>query len=265
MPVPSPGIAARLVVPGWAQIVAGLPWRGWVYLGLFLGLLGLGLLNWGTGVGSIGIGLAFSVHASATIDALLRLGAAPETSTLTTTLLASLALGLVVYLPVGWVVSNVAATREYGFSAPPFERFDVVVFNGWARPRPGNVALFRPVSDSMVGREALVGHVQRVYQETECVDRILGAPGDRVVWDRGTLSVNGSPVRWTPLAPKALPDHLEIDVPADRYLMLPTTSPASAPGLPARSWEARGLYPAEEILGGAYLRLRPLSCPWFIR
>ena len=82
-----------------------------------------------------------------------------------------------------------------------------------------------------------------VYEENELIDRLIGLPGDRVVWDAGKLSVNGTPVVEA-AAPERLPSHLEITVPADRYLILPTTSTGAV-----HAWKEVGLIPRGDISG----------------
>ena len=61
IPLPEPQIAARLLVPGLAHIHAGLPIRGRIFMGVYLALLGFGLLFWGTQMGAIAIGFAFGL------------------------------------------------------------------------------------------------------------------------------------------------------------------------------------------------------------
>ena len=110
-----------------------------------------------------------------------------------------------------------------------------------------------------------MGHVRFAYEENQLIDRLIGLPGDKVVWDKGTLSVNGTTVSWKPLLFERLPSHLEITVPEDRYLILPTTSAAATRRGRLSFWKEAGLIPREDILGGAYLRSSPLSRLWFIR
>ena len=74
IPLPEPEILSRLIVPGWAHIHSGLAIRGRFFLAAYLPLLLLGLARWGTGLGSILLGLAFSVHASSVVDILIRQG-----------------------------------------------------------------------------------------------------------------------------------------------------------------------------------------------
>jgi signal peptidase I len=183
----------------------------------------------------------------------------------------SLVLAVLVYLPAGQLLMRVAAPIAYEHDAPPFRRFDVVLINRWAfamtSPRRGDVVQFRPTTLIRRGPAIqTVLHVRLLYEEDELIDRIVGLPGDRVVWDAGKLSVNGAPVSWTPLLPERLPRHLEIVVPDGRYLILPTTATGALhTGGSESFWKGTGLIPREDILGGAFLRISPITRLWFIR
>jgi hypothetical protein len=268
IPLPEPQIAARLLVPGWAHIHAGLMIRGRIFMGVYLALLGFGLLFWGTQMGAIAIGFAFSVHVSSALDVLIRQGNVRFPSMVLTSMLAALVLGTLVYGPAGWVLSHVAASREFDYGAPPFQRFDIILVNNWAyllsSPRAGDVVEFRPNWTASV-RDPNVGlHMQYVYTEEEVIDRIAGAPGDHVVWENGTLNVNDQAVSWKPLVPERLPPRLDITVPADSYLILPTSSVGAGRLVSSEAWKSRGLVRASSIMGRAYLRLQPLSRLWFM-
>jgi hypothetical protein len=271
VPLPELGVAARLVVPGWAHFHQGLTIRGGIYLGAYLVLMGLGLISWGSETGAIVIGLAFGVHVSSALDALFAQGRVRFPALAVTTALVALVLSLAVYAPAGWLLGHVASVREFDNASEPFERFDRVVVNEWAfggrGPRPGDVVLARPpIAQRIPNGSALAAGVRFVLEENELVDRVLAGPGDRVAWDKktDTLEVNGSPVRWRPLLPQRLPARLEITVPEGRYLVLPTTSQATIQGVSADFWKVSGCLTRGEILGGVYFRL-PVWRLWFVR
>jgi signal peptidase I len=270
IPLPEPGVLPRLFVPGWAHFYTGQRMRGWFFLAAFLPLLLLALTRWGTPLGSIAAGLAFSVHASSVLDILIRQGTVRFPKMMATTFIVSLVLGLLIYAPAGWLLSyRLAVPVEFAHDAPPFQRDDVVLINlsayALTSPRSGDVVQFRPLSAGRVADPNQTFHTRWVYEQTELIDRVIGLPGDRVVWDAGKLTVNGRPA-WTPLLPERLPPHLEIVVPADRYLILPTTSVGAATAGGAESyWKMAGLIPVDDILGRAYLRVAPLSRVWLIR
>ncbi len=85
------------------------------------------------------------------------------------------------------MLSHVAATRQYAADAPPFERFDLVLYNEWAyawgHPRPGDVVLARFQFGRNFGAGQAEDHRRYAVREDEVIDRIVGVPGDRVVWD----------------------------------------------------------------------------------
>jgi signal peptidase I len=271
VPLPEPGILSRLMVPGWAHLYSGLRIRGWFFLGIYCPLIILGVTRWGTPLGSIAGGLAFSVHAASVMDILIRQGTVRFPKMMAMAAMVSLVLAVLVYLPAGQLLMRVAAPFAYEHDAPPFRRFDVVLINRWAfamtSPRRGDVVQFRPANLIRRGPAIqTVLHVRLLYEEDELIDRIVGLPGDRVVWDSGTLSVNGEPVSWRPLLPGRLPPHLDIAVPEDRYLILPTTSFSAEHAVESPSfWTSAGLIPREDILGGAFLRVAPITRLWFIR
>jgi len=271
VPLPEPAILSRLMVPGWAHLHSGLRIRGWFFLCTFLPLLLLGLAQWGTGIGSILLGLAFSVHASSVMDILMRQGTVRFPKMMAMAALVSLALAVLIYVPAGQLLMRIAAPIEYAADSPPFQRLDVVLVNHWAyalsAPRRGDVVLFSPINTTRVATGFQAINYRLAFEENQLIDRLVGLPGDRVVWDGGQLSVNnGKAVSWKPLLSERLPEHLDITVPNDRYLILPTTSVGAIRFGGAESfWKSASLIPRNDILGGVYLRLSPISRLWFIR
>ena len=269
IPLPEAEIAARLIVPGWAHMHSGIEIRGRIFLAVYLFLLSVGMLYWGTALGAMLLGLAFSVHASSVLDILIRQGNVRFPSMMATAMLVSLVLAVGVYGPLGWTLSHVASPIEYDADAPPFARLDVVLVNRWAfrwnGPRPGDVVLFRPILEQNVGNPINLVHVRFLIRETQIIDRVLGRAGDRVVWDGRRLTVNGKAVSWRPLIPEKLPEHLDITVPSGHVLILPTSALSAIRGAPEAYWKVAGLIPLGNIEGGAFLRNNPPSRLWFIR
>lgn len=270
IPLPEPDVLARLIVPGWAHIHSGLGLRGRIFLGAYLTLLSLGLLFWGTYTGSILLGLAFSVHASSVLDILIRQGTVRFPRMMATAALTSLVLAALIYYPAGQLLTRIASPIEFEADTDLFRRFDVVLVNRWAfawrDPRRGDVVLFSPVRSHLRAANYQLANVRFAYREDAVIDRLIGLPGDTVVWDRGKLTINGTAVRWKPLLSERLPPHLEITIPAQRYLIWPTTSVAASLNAGSVSfWNEASLVPGSDILGGVYLRSNPLSRFWFIR
>ncbi|MGO9467429.1 MAG: S26 family signal peptidase [Isosphaeraceae bacterium] len=269
VPLPEPGVLSRLMVPGWAHLYAGLRLRAHIFFWAYVALLALGLLAWGTELGSLLLGLAFSVHASSIIDILLRQGTVRFPRMIATAAFVFAGLSILTYYPAGQVLMRVAAPIEYGTDVLPFKRLDVVLVNHWAfalsDPHRGDVVLFNPSSLTRRSEGPQLAHVRFAFEENQVIDRLIGLPGDQVVWDGGTLSVNGTAVSRVPLRPERLPKHLEISVPKDRYLIFPTTSIGAVDaGTPETFWKSASLIPRNDILGGVYLRLSPISRFWFI-
>ena len=126
----------------------------------------------------------------------------------------------------------------------PFQRYDVVLVNEWAYALTAPSARrYRTIQTERTsgGRREWVF----VLEEDAAIDRIVGVPGDRVIWDVNHLTINGTPVAWKPLVPERLPKHLDMTVPEGRYMILPTASVGAAkPAERSRSgslpaWSAR--------------------------
>jgi len=269
VPLPEPGILSRLMIPGWAHLYAGLRIRAQFFFGAYVALLVLGLSQWGTGLGSILLGLAFSVHASSIIDILLRQGTVRFPRMIATAAFVFAGLSILIYFPAGQVFMGVAAPIEYQTDVQPFKPLDVVLVNHWAfaltDPRRGDVVLINPLSLNRQADGPQMAHIRYAHEENQVIDRLIGLPGDQVVWESGKLAVNGTAVSWQPLRPERLPKHLEVSVPKDRYLIFPTTSIGAAnAGTPESYWKFVSLIPRHDILGVVYLRLSPFTRFGFI-
>ena len=267
IPLPEPAILSRLIVPGWAHIHSGLVVRGRFFLAAYVPLLLLGLGRWGTFLGSILLGLAFSVHASSAVDILIRQGTVRFPRVMATTFVVSLILAILIYVPSGQVLTRIAAPVHYLYDAPPFESNDIVLINQWAyaltSPHRGDVVQFRPLNLSRqpVGEQLM--HVRYVLNEDAVIDRILGVPGDHIVWENGMLSVNGEPTRWRSLLPERLPKRLEMTVTEKHYLVFPTASVGATNAQGGELfWKYASMIPEGAILGRAYLRVSPISRYW---
>jgi hypothetical protein len=215
-----------------------------------------GLLLWGTQPGSILLGLAFSVHASAAVDIVL-MGVYGVAVRIASTCFVALALALGLYLPVGWVLTRVASPQTLQIDAGPFETDDVILMNRWAYlyspPKVGDVVMYwGPGTGTFRGAR---GNMR--VAEGDRIDRILAGPGSEVVWDNGQLFVDGKPSPWQPLnskVPTTMP--LKTTVPPDCYFIMPSTLGAN---LQTANWRALCSVPTLRIHGKAYLRLHPLS------
>ena len=253
----------RLLVPGWSHFYAGQRVRGHLYLWGFLIFLIPGLLLMGSTWGSMLLGLAFSVHASAAFDVFNQ--ASPRASIremIARSILISILVAMVIYLPANWLLSRVAGVRTIQITTAPFREGDVVVINpslhrsGW--PHPGQVVLYNlpAVRTEAIPREI---HGTAIYEYAgERIDRVLAIAGDKVVWEAGTLKVNGSPSPWRPLNVSALPAKVELTVPPDHVLIFPSTTPRLEGATRLNHLHTLSLVPRGQVIGTVYLRTQPL-------
>lgn len=254
--MPLPRVLARLVVPGWAHIYCGHRWRGGVFLVLFAACLLPGLLYWGTALGANLLGLAFGIHASATLD-LIWQGRYGFLHRMAMSLTSSAVLVVGLYLPVGLVLHCLAAPRVLEFVGQPFEAGDVLLVNRWAYvrtpPQPGDVVCFwrhdSPVFQTERG-------VNMRVPAGEDIDRILAGPGMKVVWENGTLQLDGLATPWQPLNTAVAPQRWQVTVPKDTYLIYPSIIQGAL--TPAHR-QSLSLVAAKDIQGKAYFRWQPLS------
>jgi signal peptidase I len=262
-PSAPPWVLARMVVPGWAHFHLGQTMAGWRYLGGFLILLFLSLLFLGTVLGSIFLGLAYAVHVTACLSILLW-GGLELANMRRGAVMVFLGL-LALYIPAGWLVSRFASPVAINILSPPFEPGDVVLYNQsafWFRePRPGQVVLYQQAqfTHMMTGPQ----HGQVWVQGGDRIDRILAGPGDKVLFEKGEIQVNGQPCLWQPLNPKRWNYRVQFQVPAGCYWILPTTGVPLPANIPEDLWPTLvrelTLVPTERIHGTVYLRHQPLS------
>jgi hypothetical protein len=262
-PVPPTGVCARMLVPGWPQLYCGQKLRARLFFWSYITLLTLAAGFWGSIRGSVLAGLAFSVHASSVIDIMLQYGRAFP-SRVATALAAMALLAVGIYWPAGWLVTRVADPRRIEVLGEPFARGDIVLANQWAYrsapPRVGDVVVYR--IDRVTPDAGLRARV--LHYVGEGIDRILAGPGDTLRAEGGKYLVNGKDSPWLPLNPGLVHGVREVRVPADHYLIFPTTAPG-ATVWPGPDWNALGIVPARDIHARAYLRNQPLGRFWWIR
>jgi hypothetical protein len=260
-------ITWRLLVPGWSHFYLGQTWRGRLFLWGFLALLIPGMLLMGATSGSVLLGLAFSVHTSAAFDIInQRAGPRGFAAMMLGSIVVTIVLAVIVYLPVAMLLSQFASPRVLQADAGMLTRGDVVWINpSWHRGdwlKPGTVVLYQLPAQR---RENWAGHAHVFYIiEGERIDRIIGAGGDRVTWENNALLINGfiSPLR--PLQTSAMPKKFSFTVPTNCVLILPSTTPNLRPNDPGL-WEELACVPRENVIGNAYLRTQPLYAMKIIR
>jgi signal peptidase I len=254
------GVLARLIVPGWAHFHLADRIGGSIYLGAYLAFLLPSLLLYGTTIGSMFLGLAFSVHVASCLS-ILRLGGVMAWAYWRAVPLVFFLLFVSIYLPIGWLASRFAAPALIQVPGAPFEAGDVVLYSPavytFHAPRPGDVVLY-----TQAGRSYPLPPPQHGYfriPDGERIDRILAGPGDQIRWKDRQLTVNEQPSPWQPLNPRALVPDLQLTVPAGHYLILPTAGPGIPDGLPEEAWRSLIVVPAESVRGRAYLRSYPFA------
>ena len=267
--LPSFGVLWRMLVPGLAQLYRGQRVRGYFCLALYVPLLLVNLVIWGTVWGSIFVGLLISVHVSAALDVLWQDNTVPPRPAADTparivaSLLVALILVLLVYAPAGWLLNRIANPLYMNYAAAPFAPGDVLLVNYWATPKIGQVVLHNnPRVPNRVAAPTLM-HTTYVFQGPY-IDRIVAGPGDKVQVKSGQVHVNGEKSAWQPLNPARLPQELTITVPDGEYLILPTATP-NVEAIGTLAWKSMCLVPEGGILGRVYLRNQPLRRFWLIR
>jgi hypothetical protein len=248
----------RLVIPGWSHFYAGQRVRAHLFLWGTLAFLAPGILLFGTLAGSLLLGMAFSVHSWAALDIVTQ--TFPDCGMrdrMARSLLVSFVLAAVIYLPVGYVTTRVADPTTIRLPMAPFADGDVVLVNHWVAPGAGDVVLY--AIPDYTRREPQQRANRFVQYTGERIDRVLAGPGDRVVWDKGRLTVNGSASAARPLNPDVAPPRLKLTVPDGHFLILPTTTPYVSPADDEGSWQALSLVPADRVVGRVYARTSPLS------
>jgi hypothetical protein len=256
---PPPGIVPRMIIPGWSQLHAGQLVRGWIYLASFVVFVILSIIYLGTDTGSIMLGMAFSVHSTAALDVLMQLTANPTMTTrIGWSIAISAALALLLYLPAIMLVLQVAAPRQITEFIDPLRPGDVVLVNTWRTPAVGQVVVYElPETRHEIVRRR--GARMFYAYHGERIDRIIAKPGQKVVWENQSLSIDYRPTTLRPLRPDRLPPRLEVTVPADHYLILPTTTAMLFDDMPEELWTEMALIKKENILGTVYLQTRPFN------
>ena len=253
------GLFLRLIVPGWSHFHVGQPVRGHLFLWGTLVFLLPGLLLFGTLAGSLLLGMAFSVHSWAALDIVTQ--TFPDggmRDRMARSLAISMVLALAVYVPAGVLLTRVADPTIVSVPLASFQAGDVVLVNHWATLRPGQVVMYR-IPEHTRTEAQRQREMRYVYFTGERIDRILAGPGDRVVWAKGRLTVNGQPSDARPLNPEVAPPRLALTVPEATYLILPTTTPYVRAADDDGAWQALSLVPADRIVGQVYARTNPLS------
>src|SRR5579872_5272483 len=205
----------RLAVPGWAQIYCERTLLGWFLLGLYALLLAFATLFIGTQFGSVLLGLALACHAASIVDIV---NAVDDGLVRRVSLFVGFLFGvaMIVYLPAGWLATRFAVPRVIAVDSPPFRAGDVVLYApataGFMSPHAGQVVLYRLPNLFTAARN----HT-RYFLAGERIDRILAGPGQRVVWRKGKLEVDGEPSALAPLDLAHCPADVDVTAAAGEF------------------------------------------------
>jgi hypothetical protein len=258
---PRPGVWLRFIVPGWAQLANGDPRRGRLFLRAFAGLVAGVLFFYASTLGNMLIGLSFSLHVSSVIDALGGHGGVRQR--LYQSLLGMLLLGLLIYFPIGWVVSRVAAPRQLNQTMGEFRQGDVLLANHWDHPEPGQLVFWwmaRDIRQSDPYEGSGLGHMVYMQRAGERVARVIAGPGQSVEWDGHELRVDGKLLDFKAhhIEPRKLPTENPFHVSPGYYLIqavdVPIIDQVNDPNL----WRATSLAREEFIRGRIYMVYQPL-------
>ena len=248
----------RMVFPGWSHFYLGQRPRARLFLWGFLVLFVPGLLLFGTTWGSILLGLAFSVHSSAALDVFTQTsGRRSVRERMVDSILVSVSLAFLVYVPAWWLLTRVADPRALELPIEPFKVGDVVWVNHVGTPGVGSVVLYEMAGTVL---ERSQPHTRYVRLEGERTDRIVAGPGDDVLWKNGQLLVNGKPSPLRPIGDLAhLPPELHLKVPEGQYCIIPSTTIGLTSADAISQWTASSHIPATSIRGRVYARTYPLG------
>jgi hypothetical protein len=256
--LPPRGVFLRLVIPGWSHFYLRQKFRGHAFLWGFLFFLIPGLVIWGSTWGSIWVGMAFSVHSSAALDIVTQHFAdAGMRDRIARSIIVSIILFGCLYFPLAMWLSYVADPCTLMMTIGPFHANDVLLVNELATPHRGTMVIYEtPYSSTQTTyyRE----HMTTIYTG-ETIDRVLAVGGDRVQIDEGQILVNGFPTKYWPMVPGRLPKKLDMRVPDDNYLVLPSATPGAHGFDNAGDWTNTFCVSRSNIVGSVYLRTSPLS------
>ena len=249
---------ARCIVPGWGLFRDGRRLLGGAILGLWLAL-GIGLiLSLGTARQPLMLMLMIAVHGMGFMIVLAGNLAWER-------LIVRAAFGLVVfgalylliYAPIGWLVSRLAYTLIVANASPVSALHDgdaLLLAGRWLPQDPcavGDIVLYE-IQTAWGNNEYVRGGPS--------VDRIVAGSGDHVVVKNGQLLVNNvaPEPRRRPLG--EIPRGLSIDcvVAADEFVILPTT-PRGFGRMSSSLARSACLIRRDEVVSRVLYRVRPLE------
>ncbi len=260
-------ILLRMIVPGWPQMAMERRTLGRTMLGLYLCMLLLTLLFFGSGPGGIFFGLAIAIHASSIID-VVWCGMRNYRQRVLPAFFCMIAVGALCYFPVIAGINQIIVPRNILANYGQFQQGDVFIYSPasyWRRePAVGDVVFYNiePLGYALGGGRA---HIEYRIEGGESIDRIIAREGQTVEWKNQQLRVNGQSSQWQPINPINVITNLKLIVPAGYYFILPSTQPIIQPNLPEGVFQRICLVPRHSILGRVIVRNFPFTRWWWIR
>ena len=265
--LPSLGLIVRLVVPGWAQIHDGRPTLG---RGLLMGF-GIftlaALVCFGSSLSSFLLGLAFACHGISVYDVARRFAPAVR-NRLFRVMLGCGLLATLLYLPAYSLATRFVDAVVIQQNRSPLMAGDVLLLRrsafGGSTPRIGSIVQYQLPGGSVLGRTP-AGLAARYEFAGARIDRVLAGPGQDVEWNGRRLNVDGQPSPWLPLNPQGAPQPLNFTIPADCWLILPSTDVLNAQFVvPVESWRMWSTIRTDQIEGRVIWRSWPLLRMGFV-
>lgn len=242
-------------IPGWPHFARRQMVRGHLFLWGFLLFLFTGLLLMGSWIGSVLIGLAFSVHSSAIADLInQRFNPATVRERMMIGLAVSAVLFAAVYWPMAILIGQFASPYQVQVPLRPFQPGDVVLTRVIQQPRAGDVVLYELPQSTWI-RWHGARDTQRMI-EGRNIDRVLAGPGATVECRGGVLFINGSPAKWLPLNPVNYPRSWKQIVPQGSCFILPSDEGEILSNI--ESWQI-SLVPEDSVVGRVFVRTQPFS------
>jgi hypothetical protein len=251
--IPESQLLLRMVVPGWPQIYCGHVRRGKFFLYLYLALLFSGALLFGTGIGSVLLGLAVSCHVSSVLDVIL-LQQRSVWQRIAACVVASLGVALLVYLPAGYLLGRAATPVVFAQEATPLHTGDVLLVTQMFTPKIGDVVVYDIPTTSINGL-TINNRAARIQIEGSRIDRIIAGPGQRVEFKNGHLTVDGKSSKVLPLNPRRYGHDFVRTVPPGSWLIVPSTDPV----MDAQAMELNLIVRQDHVLGQVLMRSHPLT------
>jgi hypothetical protein len=241
----------RTIVPGWAQRYRGRSERGRVFFVGYLALLLPGIIFLGTHLGSMLLGLAFAWHVTSTADALVG-RCATIGDRLTLVFACTIGLTLVLYLPVGWVVSRIGVPVQLNQDVQPFSAGDVLWCHPTTNVAPGDFVVYE-VPEATISRS----HARYIFRNS-WINRVCAVGGQTIHLKDGQLLVDGHRGLWQ--SQTIIPANVEAEfkVPDGQVLIPPNSLVPNGAPLTRDEWMRLGLVPRSSIDGRIFFRSQPL-------